>query len=72
MLFILDLYPDIVSSTPFLTELFDVKVKDDKEKVDTTLYVYLDEHQRAPWWGAIISAPFKVLGGPSLYLRMMK
>lgn len=57
-----DLYPDIVSSTPFLTELFDVKVKDDKEKVDTTLYVYLDEHQRAPWWGAIISAPFKVLG----------
>lgn len=57
-----DLYPDIVSSTPFLTELFDVKVKDDNEKVDTTLYVYLDEHQRAPWWGAIISAPFKVLG----------
>ena len=28
-----DLYPDIVSSTPFLTELFDVKVKDDIEKV---------------------------------------
>ena len=57
-----DLYPDIVSSTPFLTELFDVKVKDDKEKIDTTLYAYLDEHQRAPWWSAIVSAPFKVLG----------
>lgn len=57
-----DLYPDIVSSTPFLTELFDVKVKDDKEKIDTTLYAYLDEYQRAPWWSAIISAPFKVLG----------
>ncbi|WP_300693174.1 Wzz/FepE/Etk N-terminal domain-containing protein [uncultured Bacteroides sp.] len=57
-----DLYPDIVSSTPFLIELFDVKVKDDKEMVDTTLYVYLDEHQRAPWWSAVTSAPFKVLG----------
>ncbi|WP_291530264.1 Wzz/FepE/Etk N-terminal domain-containing protein [Bacteroides sp. UBA939] len=57
-----DLYPDIVSSTPFLTELFDVNVKDDDEEIDTTLYVYLDEHQRAPWWGMITSAPFKALG----------
>lgn len=27
-----ELYPDIVSSTPFLIELFDVKVKDQKSK----------------------------------------
>ena len=33
-----ELYPDIVKSTPFLLELFDVKVKDQKGKVDTTLY----------------------------------
>ena len=45
-----DLYPDIVSSTPFLIELFDVKVKDQKEKIDTTLYAYLKDNQRAPWW----------------------
>lgn len=57
-----DLYPDIVSSTPFLIELFDVKVKDQKEKIDTTLYAYLKEYQRAPWWGAVISAPFQALG----------
>lgn len=57
-----DLYPDIVSSTPFLIELFDVKVSDQKGRIDTTLYNYLDEHQRAPWWGAIVSAPFKLLG----------
>ena len=43
-------------------DVFTCLSQDDKEKVDTTLYVYLDEHQRAPWWGAIISAPFKVLG----------
>lgn len=57
-----ELYPDIVSSTPFLTGLFDVKVVDQKGKLDTTLYDYLDEHQRGPWWGVIISAPFKALG----------
>lgn len=57
-----DLYPDIVSSTPFITGLFDVPVQDLKEKVDTTLYCYLDEYQRAPWWSLIISAPFKALG----------
>lgn len=57
-----DLYPDIVSSTPFITGLFDVPVQDLKEKVDTTLYCYLDEYQRAPWWSIIISAPFKALG----------
>ena len=57
-----ELYPDIVKSTPFLLELFDVKVKDQKERIDTTLYAYLDDYQRGPWWGAVISAPFKVLG----------
>ena len=57
-----DLYPDIVSSTPFITGLFDVRVKDLDEKIDTTLYCYLDEHQRAPWWSLVISAPFKALG----------
>lgn len=56
------LYPDIVSSTPFLTELFDVRVKDQNEKIDTTLYAYLSEYQRAPWWSAVMSAPFKLIG----------
>ena len=37
-------------------------MKDQKDKIDTTLYAYLDEYQRGPWWGAITSAPFKALG----------
>lgn len=57
-----DLYPDIVSSTPFLTELFDIQVEDVKGTYKTTLYSYLDEHQRSPWWSYIISAPFKAIG----------
>ena len=57
-----DLYPDIVSSTPFITGLFNVRVKDLDEEVDTTLYSYLNEHQRMPWWSFLISIPIKSLG----------
>lgn len=57
-----ELYPDIVSSTPFLINLFDVRVKSEEAEVDTMLYAYLKEYQRSPWWSAITSAPFKVLG----------
>lgn len=57
-----ELYPNIISSTPFLIELFDVKVVDQKNKLQTTLYDYLAEHQKSPWWGTIMSAPFKALG----------
>lgn len=57
-----DLYPDIVSSTTFLIELFDVPVQDDKGEINTTLYNYMDEHQSSAWWSAIVFAPFKALG----------
>lgn len=57
-----ELYPDIVKSTPFLLELFDVKVKSEKGRIDTTLYAYLDKYQRSSWMGTVISAPFKALG----------
>lgn len=59
-----DLYPDIVSSTPFVVELFPVQVtfKDKKESMTTDLYTYLKDYTRGPWWGKVISAPFKLLG----------
>jgi hypothetical protein len=38
-----ELYPDIVKSTPFLLELFDVKVKDQKGKIDTT-HIIISHH----------------------------
>ncbi len=56
------LYPDIVSSIPFATELFDVEVADRKGKLQTTVYDYLSDHTRSPWWSAVISFPFKALG----------
>lgn len=57
-----DLYPDIVSSTPFVTGLFDVPVQDMDGEINTTLYDYMNEHQRSAWWSYIISAPIKALG----------
>jgi LPS O-antigen subunit length determinant protein (WzzB/FepE family) len=58
----IDLYPDIVSSTPFLTNLFDIKVFDKKGKIETTLYTYLKEKQHVTWWRYVFSFPFKALG----------
>jgi LPS O-antigen subunit length determinant protein (WzzB/FepE family) len=57
-----ELYPDIVSSTPFLTNLFNIKVSDKKGKIETTLYTYLKEKQHFAWWGYIFSFPFEALG----------
>jgi uncharacterized protein involved in exopolysaccharide biosynthesis len=57
-----NLYPDIVSSTPFLTGLFDVRVSDPKKKIDTTLYDYMLNYQKSPWWSYVTSAPFRLIG----------
>lgn len=55
------LAPDIVSSTPFLLELFDARVRTADGKVDTTLVAYLNE-QSAPWWSYILRAPGMAVG----------
>lgn len=56
------LYPDVVSSVPFLTSLFDVKVEtggDDPKTV--TVAEFLEEDTSSPWWSVITGAPFKLL-----------
>lgn len=57
-----NLYPDVVSSVPFSIELFNVKVAD-KEGNTFTVKDYLTEETKAPWWGAVMSLPGKVIGG---------
>ncbi|WP_302023058.1 chain-length determining protein, partial [uncultured Duncaniella sp.] len=56
------LYPDVVSSVPFTTSLFDVQVttKDDGKKM--TVRQYLENEIRAPWWSTVMGLPFKLLG----------
>jgi len=54
-----DLYPKIVSSTPFLTDLFTVPVtvKTKEGPVQTDLKDYMLNYQKAPWWGPVIGFP---------------
>lgn len=57
-----ELYPDVVKSIPFSIALFDIKVTDEDGELNTTVYEYMKEYQKKPWWGYVISAPFKALG----------
>ena len=59
-----DMYPEIVASTPFIYELFDLPVQFTRKDsvINTTLLDYMKEYQRSPWWTPIISAPMKALG----------
>ena len=52
---------DIVSSTPFLLELLNMKVTPSKEN-NITLKEYLDG-QSSPWWSYVIGFPGMVIGG---------
>ena len=52
---------DIVVSTPFVLELFDVRVQTLDNSLDTTFVAYLDE-QKSPWWNAVLGLPGKAVG----------
>lgn len=55
------LSPDIVSSTPFLLELFTMKIPVSKDEMKT-LDTYLDE-ESSPWWSYVIGFPGMVIDG---------
>jgi LPS O-antigen subunit length determinant protein (WzzB/FepE family) len=58
------LYPDIVSSTPFILDLMDTPVSTiDEEQPDTTLVGYLKEYTSSSLMGTVMSLPFKAIGG---------
>ncbi|MDR2951395.1 MAG: chain-length determining protein [Prevotella sp.] len=53
-----NLYPTILNSTTFIQGLFDIPVKD--KRVNTTLYTYIKEYQKVPWWNYILGAPTRI------------
>ena len=59
-----EMYPDVVHSTPFIYELFDEPVQFVRKDstINTTLLDYMLNYQKAPWWNYILSAPFKLVG----------
>lgn len=57
-----ELYPDIVQSVPFMTELFGVEVTDEEGGATMPLAEYVTEELRSPWWSVVVKAPFKAIG----------
>lgn len=56
------LYPDVVGSVPFTTSLFDVEVETKEDGQKFTVRQFLEEETKAPWWGVVMGAPFKLIG----------
>ena len=58
------MFPDVVSSTPFIYELFDLPVTFERKDsvINTTLVDYMINYQQKPWWSHVFSAPFRFLG----------
>lgn len=56
------LYPDVVSSVPFVTSLFDVVVpmKEDDRKM--TVQQYMEDEVRSPWWSFLFKIPGAIIG----------
>lgn len=46
-----DIYPDIVGSDDFISSLWGMKVRSIDNRIDTTLYHYIDKCQKTAWWG---------------------
>ncbi|MCQ2162563.1 MAG: Wzz/FepE/Etk N-terminal domain-containing protein [Bacteroidales bacterium] len=55
------IYPEIVYSTSFLTELFSMPVEL-PEVGQTDLYDYLLNYTKHPWWSSVMGLPGKVAG----------
>lgn len=54
-----ELYPQIVSSTPFLCDVMNLQVETKDGELKTSVYDYLVNHRKEPWWSKMIVAPFK-------------
>lgn len=55
-------YPEIIASTPFSLELYNMMVQPQNANSSISLHEYLDEERR-PWWNIIMSLPGKAVGG---------
>ena len=57
------MFPDVISSTPFIFELLDLPVQFERSDsiVHTDLLDYMLNYQKSPWWSAILGAPGKAI-----------
>ena len=58
-----EMFPDVVHSTPFIFELFDLPVTFERKDslMTVSLVEYMKDYQKVPWWSYVFKAPFKAL-----------
>lgn len=56
------LYPDVVSSVPFTTSLFDVVVPTKESGDKFTVSQFMEDETKSPWWSVILGLPGKLIG----------
>ena len=58
-----EMFPDVVHSTPFIFELFDLPVTFERKDsvITTSLISYMLEYNKEPWWIPVLKAPIKFL-----------
>lgn len=56
------LYPDVVTSVPFVTDLFDVEITPTDGKRPMRLREYILRYTKEPWWKAVMALPSKMFG----------
>lgn len=57
-----EMYPEIVSSTPFIVELFPVKLPTDVEGDTVSVEEMISERVTSPWWTFLTSLPGRAIG----------
>ncbi len=55
-----EMFPDVVKSSPFLFPLFDIQIET-RDSLQTTLLDYIVNHQKKAWWSYVFEAPFKLI-----------
>lgn len=60
-----DLYPEIIKSTSFYIDLFDMPVTFEHKDtlVHTDLYDYIVNYNKQPWWGYVLGLPRLAIDG---------
>ena len=56
------MFPDLIKSTPFILEMYNVKVTPLNSKETISLSEYI-ETQKKPWWSYILGLPGKAISG---------
>lgn len=56
-----EMFPDVLASSPFITDLFGLQVRTQNGDLQTDLYDYIINHQRMPWWIYVLEAPQRIL-----------